>query len=426
MSASRRKPPGKATAFQEVQEEGEPSTFQETPPVQRPDLIQDSQPIDSMPSQTLEPRAQLNQGLSNIIGASVQLTDDQFQSLLARLRDSDLRASVPSVQEPLHSRLGDPDDYPSESSHHSYQGRRNPSQRRSPKHDDPEKLDDGVSPTYASWCILLEGKLEANADWWPTEQGRINYVFSRTTGKAQSHLEPRMSRTSATRWRSVEEILDHLDIVLRNHFEKEESQDQYACLTQGNLEDFNDFHSEFARLAALGEISPSIWRADLYRKLNRTLLDRLMSTEHQYPTYSLLVRECQRINVRLLEYRRRFPKLEPNQRRRLEAVADKPEKLSTRPPGILLPPRRSYGPYRGPPAAADKRESITPGRRSSPIPAPDPSKAACFNCGEVGHFSSACLNPRATPRINEIEQDLEASGDAANDDEDSAESESEN
>ena len=164
MSASRRKPTGKATAFQEVQEEGEPSTFQETPPVQRPDLIQDSQLIDSMPSQTLEPRAQLNQGLSNIIGASVQLTDDQFQSLLARLRDSDLRASVPSVQEPLHSRPGDPDDYPSESSHHSYQGCRNPSQRRSPKHDDPEKLDDGVSPTYASWCILLEGKLEANAD----------------------------------------------------------------------------------------------------------------------------------------------------------------------------------------------------------------------------------------------------------------------
>ena len=107
-------------------------------------------------------------------------------------------------------------------------------------------------------------------------------------------------------------------------------------------------------------------------------------------------------------------------------MTDKPEKLSARPPGILLPPRRSYGPYRGLPAAADKRESITPGRRSSPIPAPDPSKAACFNCSEVGHFSSACLNPRAIPRINEIEQDLEALGDEANDDEDDAESESEN
>jgi hypothetical protein len=86
MSASRRKPPGKATAFQEVQEEGEPSTFQETPPVQRPDLIQDSQPIDSMPSQTLEPRAQLNQGLSNIIGASVQLTDSEVNSAKYRIR----------------------------------------------------------------------------------------------------------------------------------------------------------------------------------------------------------------------------------------------------------------------------------------------------------------------------------------------------
>jgi hypothetical protein len=71
-----------------------------------------------------------------------------------------------------------------------------------------------------------------------------------------------MSRTSTARWTSVKEILDHLDVVLRNRFEKEELQDQYARLVQGPIENFNDFHSEFACLAARGEISPHVWRAD--------------------------------------------------------------------------------------------------------------------------------------------------------------------
>jgi hypothetical protein len=63
-----------------------------------------------------------------------------------------------------------------------------------------------------------------------------------------------MSRTSSNRWTSVEEILDYLDIVFWNHFEKEEAEDQYIRLTQQPVEDFNDFYSEFVRLALLGEI----------------------------------------------------------------------------------------------------------------------------------------------------------------------------
>ena len=67
-----------------------------------------------------------------------------------------------------------------------------------------------------------------------------------------------MSRRSANRWNTVDEILDHLDIVFRDHFEKDKATDQYARITQQPGEDFNDFHSEFARLASLGEISPDV------------------------------------------------------------------------------------------------------------------------------------------------------------------------
>jgi hypothetical protein len=80
-----------------------------------------------------------------------------------------------------------------------------------------------------------------------------------------------MSRTSSNRWTSVEEILDYLDVVFRNYFEKEEAADKYARLVQGASEDFNDFYSEFARLTAIEEIPPNVWQEDLYRKLNRAL-----------------------------------------------------------------------------------------------------------------------------------------------------------
>ena len=67
-----------------------------------------------------------------------------------------------------------------------------------------------------------------------------------------------MSRRSANRWNTVDEILDHLDIVFRDYFEKDKATDQYARITQQPGEDFNDFHSEFTRLASLGEISPDV------------------------------------------------------------------------------------------------------------------------------------------------------------------------
>ena len=57
---------------------------------------------------------------------------------------------------------------------------------------------------------------------------------------------------------TIEEILDYLDVIFRNHFEGEEAQDQYTRRTQQPEEDFNDFHSELAHLAALGEISPEV------------------------------------------------------------------------------------------------------------------------------------------------------------------------
>jgi hypothetical protein len=107
-----------------------------------------------------------------MISITVQLTDEQFQTLLGRLASAGPNLTASIAPPPLG---GDPDNSLSDSSlYGSYWNRQSRSygqrltspqvSKRSPKHEDPGKLDDGISPTYTAWCILLEGKLEANAD----------------------------------------------------------------------------------------------------------------------------------------------------------------------------------------------------------------------------------------------------------------------
>jgi hypothetical protein len=445
LNTRKKKPTGRAAVHdleeesQTFREQSEPLLTTEGTPLRDTDPLPE---IEASTRTNLQP--QMEQTIRDTLGVPVQLSDDQFRQLFERLAPADL---APGLTRNAKQRAAgsSPDNSPSDnpSDHDSDRDLDRPrrqtpgdrlrnytpeDRRRSPKHNDPGQLDDGTSPTYNAWCILLEGKLEANADWWPTERARINYVFSQTTGKAQEHLEPRMSRKSPDRWSSVEEILDHLDVVFRNYFQKEQASDQYAQMTQQPSEDFNDFHSEFARLASLGEIPPSIWRADLYRKLNRTFQDRLLATEHLYPVYSELVRACQRINVRLLEHRRRFPRQESTHSQRYRSSTTRPavtREATPRPLRGLLPaPRYPTAAFRALPSS-DKRDSATPGPRDSPTRDADPTKATCFNCGEEGHFANSCPTPRKTPRIHEIEQDTEVSGDDERTDEDDTD-ESEN
>jgi hypothetical protein len=77
----------------------------------------------------------------------------------------------------------------------------------SKKRPDPKELSDGVDPTFESWRILIRGKLRANADHFPTEEDKMEYVFGRTTGKAQKHLLPRFDKDSPTRFTTADEML---------------------------------------------------------------------------------------------------------------------------------------------------------------------------------------------------------------------------
>lgn len=144
------------------------------------------------------------------------------------------------------------------------------------------------------------------------------------------------------------------------------------------------------------------------------------------------MRECQRLSVDLEEFHRQFPTVASKTSRQADVKAASAIKVNSSatarqlPSGVLPAPRfGSPAPPKALTSPDQRRDSASP--RPSPPP-PDPAKATCFRCGKAGHFARACPDPRASPRILEIEQEDVTLGDDEADDESEAtnESDSEN
>ena len=128
------------------------------------------------------------------------------------------------------------------------------STRWSPKQLDPPLLSDGKDPTYTSWSILLRAKLRDNGDRFPSENSKLTYVYGRTTGAAQAHLEPRYEYGAPNPFLTVDEVMAHLAAIYQNPMRQAIAQDGYYNLNQGRTELFSEFLTKFQHLVDLGAI----------------------------------------------------------------------------------------------------------------------------------------------------------------------------
>ena len=54
-----------------------------------------------------------------------------------------------------------------------------------------------------SFITSLSLKMTLNADWYPTEMSRIAYIFSRTTGTAQSYISAKITAGQYVDWHNI-------------------------------------------------------------------------------------------------------------------------------------------------------------------------------------------------------------------------------
>ena len=62
----------------------------------------------------------------------------------------------------------------------------------------------------------MQAKLRANADHYPSDEDKMEYLFSRTLGDAQKHLLPRFDEDSPMRFTSFREMLQYLASIYVN------------------------------------------------------------------------------------------------------------------------------------------------------------------------------------------------------------------
>jgi DNA-binding protein H-NS len=251
----------------------------------------------------------------------------------------------------------------------------------SKKRPDPPVFTDGTDPTFESWKIQIRAKLRANADHYPSEEDKMEYLFSRTLGDAQKHLLPRFDEDSPTRFTSVKEMLSHLASIYVNPNKVRDAQFEYHRLRMETGQTFSAFQTTFLHLAGEGQIPKESLRLDLFDKLPAYYQRMLLPVLDDLKEYEQLAARCLTLDTGL-------KRIEEMNKKKGTRASDK----STAPA-----PPAAAGTARTPSATPAPKASPSPPERHSRHSTPAAETAAtCFNCHKLGHFAASCPEPRRT------------------------------
>src|SRR5438045_6677500 len=145
----------------------------------------------------------------------------------------------------------------------------------SKKQPNPQPLSDGVDPTFESWKIQIQWKFRVNADHYEDEEAKMFYLFNRTTGDAQKHLQPQYDDNSQTRFVSATEMVQHLATIYVNPNKVRDAKYDYNHLMMRTGQTFAEFQTQFLHLAGEAQIPMESLRLDLYDKLTTPLQEKL-------------------------------------------------------------------------------------------------------------------------------------------------------
>jgi hypothetical protein len=269
-----------------------------------------------------------------------------------------------------------------------------PSQRYSKKLPDPVPLSDGRDPTFLSWKLQIQGKFRGNADYFQDEEDKMFYLFNRTTGDAQKHLQPRYDEDSQTRFTSAKEMLTYLASIYVNPNAVRDARHEYNALAMKPSQPFSEFQTQFLHLAGQAEIPRESLRMDLYDRVTTALQRGIAPNLRHLPTYEELAADLGSLDTEL----RRIAVREDRQKRFRERQAPRVTTAMTGPsiPTAITKPATIASP-------AIRARSETP-RTEPRRPAPADTTPICWNCDKPGHFATTCPEPRKVD-LKEMEEE---------------------
>ena len=272
--------------------------------------------------------------------------------------------------------------------------------RYSKKQPDPQPLSDGVDPTFESWKLQIQGKFRVNADHFEDEEAKMFYLFNRTTGDAQKHLQPRYDDNSQTRFVSATEMVQHLATIYVNPNKVRDAKYDYNHLMMRTGQTFAEFQTQFLHLAGEAQIPMESLRLDLYDKLTTPLQEKLAVNLRTLDTFAELSASCLSLDTELRRIAVRVDRQKRNRDSRTSAptVPIIPAALERAKPVAPTTPRPSLPIYTRAPSQTPQNSNL---RQSTPV---DPT-VTCFNCHRIGHYASSCPEPKRTD-LKEIEEDL--------------------
>ena len=231
-----------------------------------------------------------------------------------------------------------------------------------------------------------------NQDQFVHERARIVYLYNRTTGDAQAHLQPRFGDDAKDPFPNAQEMMKHLSAVYMDPYKVENARQEYRRLRMKYNETFTEFYMKFLRLTEIGAISKEDWRYDLNEKLTLDLRKAILSVYGTLLTHQALADTCRQTDQELRCIRESTNRIRAHRSTATSSKATEPYATTV-----------TYFTKSTPaaPLATTLANRIRPAY-SDPNRQALSRVGACFICHQSGHITKDCSK---NSRISVIEEE---------------------